>query len=60
MTSFGRRGKGPGEFEWPSGLAVDTSGVVYVCDIVITTVFSYFSTPPLNMCPVSNYFVHHP
>ena len=29
--------------------------------IGITTVFSYFSTPPLiHVCPVSNYFVHHP
>ena len=33
VTSFGRRGKGPGEFERPCGLAVDISGVVYVCDM---------------------------
>ena len=32
VTSFGRRGKGPGEFDDPRGLAVDNSGVVYVCD----------------------------
>ncbi len=32
LTSFGREGKGPGEFEYPRGLAVDVSGVVYVCD----------------------------
>ena len=32
-----------------------------MCVIVVTTVFSYFSTPPLiHVCPVSNYFVHHP
>ena len=31
-----------------------------MCVIVITTVFSYFSTPPLiYVCPISNYFVHH-
>ena len=33
VTSFGRRGKEPGEFVSPRGrLAVDNSGVVYVCD----------------------------
>ena len=32
MTSFGGKGKGPGEFYCPYGLAVDDSGVVYVCD----------------------------
>ena len=31
MTSFGRRG-GPVGFSHPIGLAVDTSGVLYVCD----------------------------
>ena len=31
MTSFGRRG-GPAGFSRPIGLAVDTSGVLYVCD----------------------------
>ncbi len=28
----GQEGVGPGEFEYPRGLAVDVSGVVYVCD----------------------------
>ena len=32
MTSFGRRGKEDGEFNYPLGVAVDDSGVVYVCD----------------------------
>ncbi len=32
LTLFGREGKGPGEFKYPCGLAVDVSGVVYVCD----------------------------
>ena len=32
VTSFGRRGSGPGEFDYPHGLVVDDSGVVYVCD----------------------------
>ena len=32
VMSFGRRGQGPGEFRHPRGLAVDSSGVVYVCD----------------------------
>ena len=31
-TSFGSKGTGPGQFQWPCGLAVDSSGVVYVCD----------------------------
>ncbi len=35
LTSFGREGEGPGEFKYPRGLAVDVSGVVYVCDITI-------------------------
>ena len=32
VTSFGRRGQGPGEFNYPCGITVDNSGVVYVCD----------------------------
>ena len=32
MKSFGKRGVGLGEFHCPRGLAVDSSGVVYVCD----------------------------
>ena len=32
VTSFGRKGNGPGEFVFPTGVAVDNSGVVYVCD----------------------------
>ena len=32
MASFGSKGAGPGEFCWPCGLAVDSNGVVYVCD----------------------------
>ena len=32
MTSFGRHRGAPGQFKWPMGLVVDTSGVVYVCD----------------------------
>ena len=32
LTSFGSWGKGPGRFHRPRGLAVDDSGVVYVCD----------------------------
>ena len=33
VTSFGRKGEGPGEFNHPRGLAVDNNGVVYVCDL---------------------------
>ena len=33
VTSFGRRGKGSGQFYYPIGVAVDSNGVVYVCDI---------------------------
>ena len=32
VVSFGRKGQGPGEFKYPRGLAVDDSGVVYLCD----------------------------
>lgn len=32
VTSFGKQGKGPGEFSYPHGLAVDDHGIVYVCD----------------------------
>jgi tripartite motif-containing protein 2/3/tripartite motif-containing protein 71 len=32
VMSFGRKGKRAGEFSYPHGLAVDNSGVVYVCD----------------------------
>ncbi len=34
LISLGRKGEGPGEFDYPCGLAVDVSGVVYVCDRV--------------------------
>ena len=34
VTSFGSRGKGPGQFKGPRGVAVDNSGVVYVCDVL--------------------------
>ena len=33
MVSFGREGRAPGEFKHPRFLAVDDSGVVYVCDL---------------------------
>ena len=32
IKSFGSNGEGPGQFSVPSGIAVDNSGVVYVCD----------------------------
>ena len=32
VTSFGRKGKGLGQFKFPTDLAVDSNGVVYVCD----------------------------
>ena len=32
MKSFGEHGNGPGQFAYPRRLAVDTSGVLYVCD----------------------------
>ena len=32
VTSIGKKGAGPGEFNNPRGLAVDNNGVVYVCD----------------------------
>jgi len=32
VASFGKKGDGPGEFHSPYGLAVDNSGVVFVCD----------------------------
>ena len=33
VMSFGSKGKRPGEFKDPCGLAVDSNGVVYVCDL---------------------------
>ncbi len=32
VTSFGQKGEGSGEFNHPYEVAVDTNGVVYVCD----------------------------
>ena len=32
MRLFGHRGSESGEFDHPRGVAVDSSGVVYVCD----------------------------
>ena len=32
LTSFGGEGTEPGKFLFPSGLAVDSSGFVYVCN----------------------------
>ena len=32
LTSFGKMGAKPGEFRNPVGLAVDSSGVLCVCD----------------------------
>ena len=32
MRLFGHHGSEPGEFKHPRGVAVDSSGVVYVCD----------------------------
>ena len=33
VTSFGSKGEGPGQFKAPRSIAVDNSGVVYVCDL---------------------------
>ncbi len=32
LKSFGCHGSGPGQFRLPRGLAVDSSGVLYVCE----------------------------
>lgn len=32
VTSFGGKGREQGQFNLPAGLAVDDSGVLYVCD----------------------------
>ena len=32
LTSFGTKGEGHCKFKNPVGIAVDTSGIVYVCD----------------------------
>ena len=41
MTSFGKKGGGLGQLKLPMGLAVDTSGVVYVCDYSTNKVCLY-------------------
>ena len=33
MTSFGTRGSQTGQFDFPTGIAVDNSGLVYVSDL---------------------------
>ncbi len=32
VTSFGLKGSKEGEFSYPTGLAVDSDGVLYICD----------------------------
>ena len=32
ITSFGKGGSGDGKFNNPTGLAIDSDGVLYVCD----------------------------
>ena len=32
ITSFGKKGSGDGQFSYPSGLAINSDGVLYVCD----------------------------
>ena len=33
VTTFGGRGRGPGQFDWAHGIAVDSKGSVYVADV---------------------------
>ena len=42
VTSFGRKGAGPGEFDGPRGLVVDENGILYVCVIITMAVFRCF------------------
>ena len=53
VTLFGSRGEGPGQFKEPCGIAVDNSGVAYVCDLFIT-VFKYFSVLSYHVNPPSH------
>ena len=41
LYSFGTRGSGEGEFNSPTGLTVDTSGNVYVCDSLNNRIVVY-------------------
>lgn len=39
MTSFGKKGVGPGEFNQPRGILVDNSGVVTSATVIITVFY---------------------
>ena len=41
VTSFGRKGQEPGEFDNPCGLAVGRA-VVYVCDYINNSILVFF------------------
>ena len=43
LRSFGTHGSGQGQFISPCGVAVDVSGVVYVCDHVALVSLMHFS-----------------
>ena len=32
IKSFGQKGDGPAQFNWPRGIALDKSGTLYICD----------------------------
>src|SRR6202023_2925908 len=52
LTIWGKHGNGPGEFDTPNGIALDSEGRVYAVDVPTTA--SRFSRPTANCSPNGN------
>ena len=45
---FGEHGSGLGQFDGPTGVSVDSDGLIYIADNVITIVFKCFNSQCLQ------------